>query len=278
MAEVLLVTVRSEFHSPMLGWGRTVQRRYVFMISGTTSRSLVFLAPLLAALWGCDVAPADSSPSSESNLTQIKAVGPNLGAAQVEVIFNNPPQVSSMTSSDGRVASNTPVTLAVVASDADGDPLTYAWTSNCPGAFDSQHAAQVTFTPGTLAAGVTCAFSVEVSDGHGGVGKGTVSLSSALPKIDVAPTMGVVYQSTDVAAPGQVVVLNATAIDPEGEAITWNWTASNGTLSNQVDQAGASDVKWQAPATPGETWTITATATDPEGASASFKFTVKVSG
>jgi hypothetical protein len=107
-----------------------------------------------------------------------------------------------------------------MANDPDGDPLTYTWTSNCPGAFDSQHSAQVTFTAGTLSAGVTCAFAVEVSDGHGGVGKGTVSLSSALPEIDVAPSMGVVYQSTDVAAPGQVVLLHATATDREGEAIT----------------------------------------------------------
>jgi hypothetical protein len=239
---------------------------------------MVFLAPLLTALLGCDGAPADGSPPSEGNLTQIKAIGPNQGAAQVELVFNTPPQVTSMTSYEGRVASNVPVTLAVVAGDADGDSLTYAWTSNCPGTFDSRHAAQVTFTADTLAAGVTCAFVVDVSDGHGGVGKGTVSLSSALPKINIAPAMGIVYQSADVAAPGQGVVLHATATAPEGEAITWTWTASNGTLSNQVDQAGASDVHWQAPATPGETYTITATATDPEGASSSFKFTVKVSG
>ena len=93
-----------------------------------------------------------------------------------------------MTSSDGRVASNTPVTLQAAASDPDNDPLAYTWTCNCPGTFDSQNAAQVTFTAGTLPTGVSCAFAVEVSDGHGGVGKGTVSLSSALPKIVIGRT------------------------------------------------------------------------------------------
>jgi hypothetical protein len=239
---------------------------------------MAFLATLLAALWGCDGTNADSSPPSKTKLLQITADGSDQGSAQVETVFNNPPQITSVGSSSGRVASNTPVTLQAVASDPDGDPLTYTWTSNCPGTFDSTHGAEVTFTPGTLSAGVTCAFEVDVSDGRGGVAKETVSLSSTLPEVEIAPTRGVAYQSTDCAAPGQVALLHATATDPDGEVITWTWTASDGTLSNQVDQAGASDVDWQAPATPGETCTITATATDPEGASASAKFTVKVSG
>jgi len=248
------------------------------MIYRLTGLPMVFLAPLLAPLLGCDGTTGGDSPPSESSHTQIKAISPNQGGVQVEVVFNSPPQVTSMTSSDGRVTSNTPITLQAVASDADGDPLNYTWTSSCPGAFDSTLGAQVTFTAGTLSAGVTCVFEVDVSDGHGGVGKGMVSLSSVLPKINIAPAMGVVYQSSNVAAPGQVVLLYATATDPEGEAITWTWTASNGVLSNQVDQAGASDMHWQAPATQGETYTITVTATDPEAASSSFKFTVKISG
>src|ERR1039458_6044163 len=101
------------------------RRRTSLVIHLFNSRPMVFLAPLLTALLGCDGAPADGSPPSEGNLTQIKAIGPNQGAAQVELVFNTPPQVTSMTSYEGRVASNVPVTLAVVAGDADGDSLTY---------------------------------------------------------------------------------------------------------------------------------------------------------
>ena len=87
-----------------------------------TSRPMALLSAPLIALLGCDGTNADTSPS-ESNLTQIKAVSPNQGAAQVEVIFNSPPQVTSITSSDGRVASNMPVTLQAVATDPDVEAL-----------------------------------------------------------------------------------------------------------------------------------------------------------
>jgi hypothetical protein len=115
-----------------------------------------------------------------------------------------------------------------------------------------------------------------VNDGRGGTTTGTLVLSAAVPVINVAPTMGIVYQSTDAADVSQVVLLHASATDPEGQPLTWTWKSSDGVLSDQVDQAGISDVNWTAPATPGVRCTITATAADPVGAILSWVFTVQV--
>jgi len=60
-------------------------------------------------------------------------------------VVNAPPRVDAMTSSTGNVASNSPLTLHVTASDPDHDPLAFAWTSACPGTFDHVDRAQVTF-------------------------------------------------------------------------------------------------------------------------------------
>jgi chitinase len=243
-------------------------------------RAAALLAPLFAATLGCEGQPSTESPTSPALSGQpLSATNvPDQGKAIVEIVVNAPPQVDAMTSFTGNVASNDPLTLQVTASDPDHDPLSFDWTSICPGTFDRADRAQVTFNTGTLAAGADCAFQVSVNDGRGGTATGTLVLSAALPVINVAPAMGIVYQSTDAADVSEVVLLHASATDPEGQTLTWAWKASDGAFSDQTDQAGISDVKWTAPAIPGVRCTITATATDPGSASSSWVFTVQVSG
>ncbi len=238
-------------------------------------RFAVGLSLLVAAL-GCDGTSTSAPSPTGMSRSQVAASSLNQGSADVEVVINHAPQVTSVQSSAGSVASGASVVLEVVASDADGDALSFVWKSTCPGAFDRTDLAQVTFTAGALAAATSCSFVVDVFDGHGGAATGTIVLSAVPPKIDVAPQMGIVYQSTADAAGGEVVILHATATDPEGEALTWTWKSDDGAFSNQTDDASGSDVHWTAPATPGAISKITATAMDPEGASAAFVFTVKV--
>jgi hypothetical protein len=235
------------------------------------------LGGLLIVAFGCDGTSAPAPP--EMSNTLVSSNKPDQTNAKVDLIFNASPRVTSMSSSVGRVDSNAPIALQAIASDTDGDALSFVWTGSCPGAFDRTDLAQVTFTAGTLPVETaTCSFEVDVSDGRGGAAKGMLSLSAAQPKIDIAPAIGIAAQSTDLAAAEEVVFLHATASDPEGEAITWTWTASDGTLLDQADQAGTSDVRWKAPARPGARCTITVTATDPEGGSSSFEFEVRISG
>jgi len=248
------------------------------MNHGTVLRRFV-LGGLSIVASGCDGTTASVPAPAEMSSARVSSDDPNQANAKVDLIFNAAPRVTSMSSSVGVVDSNSPVILQVIASDADGDALSFMWKSSCPGAFDRTDLAQVTFSTGVLPVGeVTCSFEVEVSDGRGGTAKGTLSLSTAQPVIDVAPAIGIVDQSTDLAEAEEVVSLHATASDPEGEAITWTWTASDGTLLDQADQAGTSEVHWKAPARPGQRCTITVTVTDPEGASTSFDFAVRVAG
>lgn len=242
-------------------------------------RASVLLAPVLAVALGCEAQPPAEGPTAPafSSAPLSGTAVPAQGNATVVMVVNAPPQVDAMVSSTGHVASSAPVSLQVTASDPDHDQLSFSWTSTCPGTFDRTDRDQVTFITGTLAAGADCHFQVSVSDGRGGNAKGTLVLSSAVPVINVAPAMGIVWQSTDTADVGETVLLHASASDPEGQPLTWIWTASNGALFDQDDQAESSDIRWTAPADPVHC-TITATATDLGGASASWVFHVQVQG
>jgi hypothetical protein len=239
------------------------------------------LISLVAVTLGCEgqSPPADSPPGSElstQSVSQAAAADSNQGKAKVEMVFNASPSIDAMLSSSGRLTSNASVALQVKATDPDHDPLSFAWTCTCPGDFERTDLDHVTFCAGKLEAFADCMFQVLVTDGRGGSMTGKMILTTAVPVINVAPAMGIAYQTTDLAAPGEVVLLHASAIDPEGQPISWTWMASNGTLSDQKDQAETSDIRWVAPALPGTKFTITATATDPSGASTSFVFKVQV--
>jgi hypothetical protein len=212
--------------------------------------------------------------TSASMIVQVSA-SPDVGQADVEVTFNDWPVVTNLLAEPGIIAFGLPTALTVTASDGDGDALSYAWTSTCAsGSFSSAATPATNFTLPADATDTGCDFVVAVSDGRGGSTTGRTTLPVGNPNTIVAPAVTGSVQSVRVVDASGSVNLSVEASDPQGSALTFQWVSPAGTLSNQVDAAGASHVVWTAPATADATFTVSVNVTDALGASATYDFPV----
>jgi hypothetical protein len=166
--------------------------------------------------------------------------------------------------------------VSVTAVDPDGDPLAYAWSSDCPGvAYAAPTIAATTFTSsdGTR----SCVLTVRVTDGKGGsvLGASTVAPDTVVGVTNLAPLILHAVQPVvdpndptraEPVAPDEAVPLWIYAQDPEGQALTFTWTATSGTLDGQVDvttSPGNSTVVLHVPIAVPPQFTVTATVSDP---------------
>jgi len=212
--------------------------------------------------------------SASASIVVHVSASTDFGEAEVEVTFNNWPVVTNLSADPGSIALGSPIALAVTASDADGDALSYAWTSTCTsGSFASPTAAATIFTLPAGATNTTCDVVVAVSDGRGGSTTGQTTLPVGKPVTIEAPTITIGAQSSPAVDHGGSVSFSVEASDPQGSALTFQWTSADGTLSNQVDGADTSHVVWTAPAV-GDAFTVSVLVTDGLGASKKYDFPV----
>jgi hypothetical protein len=175
--------------------------------------------------------------------------GHGKGKAAVTVTLNTWPVISDVTATPTRIDAGEATLLDVVASDSDGDALTYAWSKDCDGTLSADNVKSPTFTLTTVPASKACTLGVTVSDGKGGSNLGSITISAGPPPaIDLPPEVLTTYQSAETAASEDTVVLRVTAADPNGSPVSFVWTATAGTLGTPTTVGGTSEIEWTAPA------------------------------
>jgi outer membrane protein OmpA-like peptidoglycan-associated protein len=162
--------------------------------------------------------------------------------------------------------SNDVIGIHVNATDADNDPLTYAYTAT--GGTVEGTGADARWNSSGLAIG-SYTVNAKVDDGRGGTA--TCSVDVAVTKRPNRPPVISCAPERNPILAGERVAIKSTASDPDGDPITYSYSASGGQISGtdataQFDSTGLS----------AGSYTITCTADDGQGGRTSATTTVDV--
>ncbi|MCC6746792.1 MAG: hypothetical protein IT371_03980 [Deltaproteobacteria bacterium] len=211
-----------------------------------------------------------------ASLTLLVSASAATGGAGVEVTFNTWPVITGLSATPGRVPPGQSSVLALTVFDADGDALSYAWSDGgCGGTYAGAAVEDPSWTAPTAAPPIgTCTLVVSVQDGAGGSTMGALTLPvGSGPLVNSPPVFTALFQSARTVGPGGTVLFRAVAVDPEGQALAFDWSASAGTLGAPVPTSGASQVSWTAPLS-GCSHRVTARVTDAAGTASAYVFPV----
>jgi len=168
---------------------------------------------------------------------------------------NKPPVVISLTPSTTELARGVSCTVTCVASDPNTDDvLTYAWTAS--GGTISGTGSTVSWTAPTTEGNYTV--TVTVSDGEK-----TASDSCNIQVVNTPPVIDSLTPSSTDLPPEGSCTIGCVASDADGDAITYAWTASGGTISGT-----GNSISWEAPAAEG-IYNISVSVNDGHGGTAS---------
>jgi alpha-tubulin suppressor-like RCC1 family protein len=219
-----------------------------------------------------------ASPAADDSTSGSTAAG-TTGFAAVTASFNTWPQVVSVTASPTSVAVGQATQVSADASDEDGDFLGYQWTATCAGSWTNASSASPSFTPSEEPSSGRCTLFVNVQDGRGGEGNGSLSIHVGPPTPGgFPPEIVETFQSVaSVPAAGGTVVFRVRAKDVQGSALTFTWSTRSGTLGTASHSGTSSEVLWTAlgcvPGSPPPT--VTATVTNALNLSASYVFSLQ---
>ncbi len=162
--------------------------------------------------------------------------------------------------------SNDPIGIHVNATDADNDPLTYAYTAT-GGAIEGTGPDGRWNSSGVAIGSYTV--NAKVDDGRGGTA--TCSVDVAVTKRPNRPPVISCAPERSPILAGERVAINSTASDPDGDPITYSYSATGG----QISGTGAS-AQFDSTGLSAGSVTVTATADDGQGGRTSATCNVDV--
>ena len=175
---------------------------------------------------------------------------------------NQPPVISSLTADfEGEINPADSCQITCVASDPDEDSdLTYTWTVY-GGTIEGEGPIATWTAPDTYG---TCTIKVEVSDGSDGIATEQINIEVSVPNTPPA----ILDLTTDCprVRPGHSATIECIASDPDGDPLTYTWSADRGPISGD-----GAEVTRTAPNDYGD-YTITVTVTDGRGGEATSSF------
>lgn len=203
----------------------------------------VFVAPSADGDCALNLVVTDPHGISNSASTVIRVAAANsTGSARIVAYLDTYPLITALSADPAQLVPGVTTNLAVIASDPDGDALTYAWSTPCPGSFSSPNMATTTFTLASSTSATSCDFQVVVTDGNfpdgqpkGGVIVNHLVLAVKAVVVTVPPRILYDYQNRAGFAPGIVVGMAIAADDPSGGGLSYTWTTSFGPAPSAVE-------------------------------------------
>lgn len=145
------------------------------------STSTIWTAPTIPGSYAITI-KVTNSRGTNTSMSFLVNVSSNTGSGSIAANFNTWPVVERIIVTDCCLTSGASMNLTLVASDIDGDLLSYLWSSSC-GTFDNASAQNPIFTATATTAG-DCGVTVKIDDGRGGVNSGSLTIRVKPP---VAP-------------------------------------------------------------------------------------------
>lgn len=179
-------------------------------------------------------------------------------------LANHPPVITNLKAESEVVSPSGVCLIECVASDQDGDELSYEWSAG-KGDIDGDGATVAWSAPESEG---IYNIAVRVTDGNGGEVTDSITITV---RVNHPPTITSLIADADWVTPLSSCRIECNAEDPDGDELSYEWSASGGDISGT-----GSSVTWTAPDRAGPC-NITVAVTDGYGGEATSALDISVS-